>query len=82
MDKCSVCDNVKCELYNFTGNLIPISNFSRGKTSKIFDDVKNNNAEYIVLKNNKPSAVILSISRYTELINKAMEYDKISAEVK
>ena len=49
----NIMDN---EILNFTERLIPISDFSKGKTSRIFDDVKNNHTEYIVLKNNQPTA--------------------------
>ena len=53
----NIMDN---EILNFTERLIPISDFSKGKTSRIFDDVKNNNTEYIVLKNNQPTAMVIS----------------------
>ena len=55
------------QILNFADKLIPISDFSKGKTAQIFEDVKNNNAEYIVLKNNQPSAIILSPEEYTRL---------------
>ena len=38
---------------NMTEKLIPISDFSQGKAGKIFNDVAQNNSEYIVLKNNQ-----------------------------
>ena len=60
----NIMDN---EILNFTERLIPISDFSKGKTSRIFDDVKNNNTEYIVLKNNQPTAMVISLDSYREL---------------
>ena len=34
------------QILNFADKLIPISDFSKGKTAQIFEDVKNNNAEF------------------------------------
>ncbi|MDC7278514.1 MULTISPECIES: type II toxin-antitoxin system Phd/YefM family antitoxin [Pseudobutyrivibrio] len=48
----------------FTEQLVPISDFSQGKAGKIFADVANNNKEYIVLKNNQPTAVVISVEEY------------------
>ena len=39
-------------LLDLTEKLVPISDFSQGKAGKIFNDVIENNNEYIVLKNN------------------------------
>ena len=55
------------QILNFADKLIPISDFSKGKTAQIFEDVKNNNAEYIVLKNNQPTALVISIDNYREM---------------
>ena len=55
--------------------LIPISDFSKGKTAQIFEDVKNNNAEYIVLKNNQPTALVISIDNYREMADKAAKME-------
>lgn len=46
--------------------LIPISQFNKGQASKIFDRL-HDEKELIVLKNNQPSAVILSPEEYTRL---------------
>ena len=59
------------QILNFADKLIPISDFSKGKTAQIFEDVKNNNAEYIVLKNNQPTALVISIDNYREMADKA-----------
>jgi len=47
--------------------LVPISDFSKGKTSHIFNDVKYNNMEYIILKNNQPAAVLISVENYKKI---------------
>ena len=51
-------------LTEFTEKLVPISDFSKGKAGKIFTDVEENNNEYIVLRNNQPTAVLISIKEY------------------
>lgn len=51
-------------LAQFTEKLVPISDFSQGKAGKIFKDVADNDSEYIVLKNNQPVAVVISMSEY------------------
>lgn len=53
-------------LAEFTENLVSISDFSQGKAGKIFSDVAENNREYIVLKNNQPTAVVISIENYKD----------------
>ena len=54
-------------LAEFTEHLVPISDFSQGKAGKIFSDVANNNKEYVVLKNNQPTAVVISIEEYRRI---------------
>ena len=56
--------NMDYNMANLVDRLVSISDFSKGKTSHIFDDVKNNNAEYIILKNNQPAAVLISVEDY------------------
>lgn len=46
--------------------LVPITQFNRGQASRIFDRLRAE-PELIVLKNNQPSAVILSPDEYTRL---------------
>ena len=46
-------------------NVVPISDFSHGKASSIFKSVSHN--PVFVIKNNKPEAVILSLSEYSRL---------------
>ena len=63
------------QILNFADKLIPISDFSKGKTAQIFEDVKNNNAEYIVLKNNQPTALVIYIDNYREMADKAAKME-------
>lgn len=51
---------------NFFTRLIPITQFNRGQASRIFDRLRSE-PELVVLKNNQPSAVILSPDEYTRL---------------
>ena len=64
-------------LLDFTKHLVPISDFSRGKTAQLFDDVKNNNTEYVVLKNNQPTAMLISLDMYSALVEKASKMEKL-----
>ena len=59
-------DTMSMALLDFTERLVPISDFSQGKAGKIFNDVAENNNEYIVLKNNQPTAVLLSVKEYRD----------------
>ena len=61
----------------FTEKLVPISDFSQGKAGKIFSDVYENNNEYIVLKNNQPTAVVISVYQYKETQRKIARLEKI-----
>ncbi len=53
-------------LAEFADKLVSVSDFSQGKAGKIFSDVAEFNKEYIVLKNNQPTAVVVSIESYKE----------------
>ena len=61
---------------DFTERLVPISDFSQGKAGKIFNDVAENNKQYIVLKNNQPTAVLISIEEYKEIQKKIERLEK------
>ena len=58
---------------NLLQNLIPISQFNRGQASHIFDRLRTEK-QLIVLKNNQPSAVILSPEEYTRLTEIEEDY--------
>lgn len=69
------------EILDFTDRLIPISDFSKGKTAQIFDDVKKNHTEYIVLKNNQPTALVISLDSYRDMAEKASKMEKLLDKV-
>lgn len=54
-------------------SLIPISRFNRGEANKIFDEVGRSGLK-IVLKNNSPVSVLLSPSRYNEILDALEDY--------
>ena len=58
---------MELDVVNMIERLVPVSEFSKGKTAHIFDDVKNNNSEYIILKNNQPTAVLISLDEYKKV---------------
>lgn len=64
-------------LLDLTERLVPISDFSQGKAGKIFHDVVENNNEYIVLKNNQPTAGLVSASEYRDPQKKVAMLEKI-----
>ncbi|OKZ61082.1 MAG: antitoxin PHD [Clostridiales bacterium 41_12_two_minus] len=53
--------------------MVPISQFNKGQAAKIFDRL-HSEKELIVLKNNQPSAVILSLEEYTRLTEIEEDY--------
>lgn len=70
-------DLIKGDTLKIAESLVPISDFSKGKTSRIFDNVQNHNSEYIVLKNNKPAAVVVPMDTYKEVAEKAYRFDML-----
>lgn len=53
--------------FSLTDHFVSVSEFSQGKANRIFNDVANNNQEYVVVKNNKPIAVVLPVEEYQKL---------------
>lgn len=68
-------------LLDFTEKLVPISDFSQGRAGKIFNDVAENNSEYIVLKNNQPTAVLVSVNEYRDIQTKAEKLDRLMEKI-
>lgn len=54
-------------------SLVPISQFNKGQAAKIFDRL-HSEKELIVLKNNQPSAIILSPEEYSRLTEIEEDY--------
>lgn len=72
---------MKTALLELTERLVPISDFSQGKASKIFNDVAENDNEYIVLKNNQPTAVLLSVKEYRNTQEKLAKLETILEKI-
>ena len=68
-------------LLDLTERLVPISDFSQGKAGKIFNDVAENNNEYIILKNNQPTAVLLSVKEYRGIQEKSARLEALLEKV-
>lgn len=68
-------------LLDLTERLVPISDFSQGKAGKIFNDVAENNNEYIILKNNQPTAVLLSLKEYREIQEKSARLEELMEKI-
>lgn len=49
-------------------HIISVSDLGRGKASKVIQSVELNKEQFIVVKNNKPQAVIMSVEEYNELL--------------
>lgn len=60
-------------VYETMQSLVPITLFNKGMASKIFDRL-HTERQLIVLKNNVPSAVILSPEEYIRLSEMAEDY--------
>lgn len=58
---------------NLLQSLVSISQFNRGQAAKIFDRL-HFEKELVVLKNNQPSAIILSPEEYTRLTEIEEDY--------
>ena len=58
---------------NLLQSLVPISQFNKGQAAKIFDRL-HSERELIVLKNNQPSAIILSPEEYARLTGIEEDY--------
>ena len=65
------------DILALTERLVSISDFSQGKAGKIFNDVAENDKEYIVLKNNQPIALLLSIKEYRKIQEKIWRMEKL-----
>ncbi len=50
-------------------SIVSITDLSRGKASKVVQNVAEEGREYIIVKNNEPQAVLLSVNDYTRLMN-------------
>lgn len=68
---------MRSSILDLTEHLVPISEFSQGKAGRIFSDVAEHNTEYIVLKNNQPTAVLISVKEYKETQKKVEQLENL-----
>ena len=61
---------------DFLQSMIPISQFNKGQAAKIFERLRSEK-ELIVLKNNQPSAIIMSIDEYSRLTEIEEDYNHL-----
>lgn len=61
-------------LRELISHMISVSELSRGRASKIIDEVAKKKKNFLVIKNNKPQAVIMPIELYDELVQAHEDY--------
>ncbi|HHX59648.1 MAG TPA: type II toxin-antitoxin system Phd/YefM family antitoxin [Epulopiscium sp.] len=54
-------------------SLVPISRFNKGEANRIFDEVHSSGFK-IVVKNNKPTCVLLTPEKYEEMVETIENY--------
>ena len=60
---------------NLLNNLVSVTMFNQGQASKIFNRLQNEK-QIVVLKNNVPTAILLSPDEYDRLLNLAEKGEK------
>ena len=60
---------------DMTDRFISVSELGRGQASRVIQTVSDVQEQYIVVKNNKPKAVILSVEEYSDLLEVKENYD-------
>ena len=60
---------------NMLNNLVSVTMFNQGQASKIFNRLQTEK-QIIVLKNNNPTAILLSPDEYDRLLNLAADGEK------
>lgn len=61
--------------------MISVSELGRGQASKVIQSVEDTGNPYIVVKNNKPQAVIISIEEYTNLMKSKENLESLHAPI-
>lgn len=61
---------------NMLNNLVSVTMFNQGQASKIFNRLQAEK-QIIVLKNNNPTAILLSPDEYDRLLNLAADGEKM-----
>ena len=58
---------MKATLKENEEKIVSVSELNNGGAGKIFLDLQKNNSEYIILKNDRPAAVLLSMDKYEKI---------------
>jgi PHD/YefM family antitoxin component YafN of YafNO toxin-antitoxin module len=58
---------------NLINSIVPISRFNKGEANKIFEEVTQNGYK-IVVKNNKPTCVLINPETYQEMVEVIENY--------
>lgn len=56
-------------------HMISVSELGRGQASRVIQAVEKSKEQFIVVKNNKPQAVLISIEEYMDLMEKKEELE-------
>jgi prevent-host-death family protein len=56
-------------------HMISVSDLGRGQASRVIQAVEKNKEQYIVVKNNKPQAILISIEEYLNLMESKEELE-------
>ena len=64
---------------NMSSSIVPISRFDKGEASKIFEEVRESGVK-VVVKNNKPCAVLISIEKYKEMMETIEKFRALKEE--
>ena len=68
---------MKATLKENKEKIVSVSELNNGGVGKIFLDLQKNNSEYIILKNDRPAAVLLSMDKYEKLAEKSEKLDAL-----
>lgn len=69
------------DIVDVVDHLIPISAFSKGQTAKVIEEVAETNAKYIILKNNQPKAMLISLDHFKEMTQKAEKFESLMEKI-
>lgn len=72
---------MKYSIEEFAEKLISVSDFSQGKAGKIISEVAENNSEYIIMKNNQPTAILISVKEYNQMQDKIAKLERFLEDI-
>lgn len=74
-------ENMVDNIRNMIKKFVSISDLSRGKASQVVQNVVKNEDQCIIVKNNKPEAVILSLNEYLTLIDIKEKMNELEEDI-